>query len=1044
MRLLRCLYTGLLVSVLTGLIARAEPPPDPRAPDPNKAISQYLHSVWDIDDGLPQNTVSALLQTRDGYLWLGTEEGLVRFDGSVFEVFDKGHTPAFEQGHDVEVLLEGADGTLWIGTFDGGLIQGRGTEMTAFTPPGLAGRSIHALAEDAAGNLWVGTADAGLFRCTRTACDAVGAATALAGRRIKALLNTADGTLWIGTDAGLFSLRGDALTAYTEADGLPNNFVLTLYEDSHGILCIGTRGGLAKIKEGVLEAKDPADGWPDEPVWALWEDATGSLWMGLDRRGLLRRHRGRTDGFTPDDGLTQGRVLSLFMDREGNLWIGTETGGLNRLRDALITTYTTSQGLPSNAVLSVHEDAAGILWIGTEDGSLSRLPTRDANPTLRQERRFNSVVSSVLGQGATLWVGTQGEGLHRRAGGAWQVLTAEQGLPSDYVYALHVGQASGDLWIGTDAGVARYQDGAFTTVTVDDGLSSNYVTVLHEDTTGALWIGTFDGGLNRYDKGSVSVYAAADVLGSDVISALYEDAEGTLWIGTYGGGLIRYRDGRFARFTPKHGLFNDKIYQILEDADGFLWMGCNLGLFRVEKAALDAVADGRRSSVTSFVFDTENGLRSREINGGVQPAGWRSRDGRLWFPTAFGLSVVDPVARQHNANPPPVVIEALHADGQPMPLEPGLELMAGTEVVTFDFTALSLVDPGAVRFRYFLEGDDPAWSDATDQRDVRYTHLDPGTYTFRVIAMNNDGVWNEAGTSFTFYLRPYLWQTAWFWLLTGLAFVGGGVGGYRWRIRTLKTRQRHLEHVVAERTQDLRMAKEQIETQAEALRVSLDEKEVLLREIHHRVKNNLQIISSLLHLQGQQVQDPATLQLFKESRARILSMSMIHERLYSSDNLANLDFGAYLRSITEQLFRSYTVHEGIELRVQTDPAFLKVDQAIPCGLIVNELVSNALKHAFPEGRTGWIAVTFADEGQHFRLVVEDNGIGVPPGFTPAQGRSLGLKLVQALVAKLQGCLDVCPNREASSGTRFELVFPVDDAEPEPAFAQPTYHQPVES
>ena len=328
---------------------------------------------------------------------------------------------------------------------------------------------------------------------------------------------------------------------------------------------------------------------------------------------------------------------------------------------------------------------------------------------------------------------------------------------------------------------------------------------------------------------------------------------------------------------------------------------------------------------------------------------------------------------------------------------------------------------------------------------MRYTHLDPGTYTFRVMAMNNDGVWNEAGASFSFYLRPYLWQTVWFWLLTGLAFVGAGVGGYHWRIRTLKARQRHLEHVVDERTQDLRMAKDQIETQAEALRVSLDEKEVLLREIHHRVKNNLQIISSLIHLQGQQVQDPDTLQLFKECRARILSMSMIHERLYRSDNLANLDFGTYLRSITEQLFRSYAVHEGIELRVHTDTGLLKVDQAIPCGLIVNELVSNALKHGFPAGRTGWIAVTFADEGQHFRLVVADSGVGVPAGFMPTQGRSLGLKLVHALVAKLKGHLDVRKNPAALSGTRFDLVFPVDDAAPDrPPFVAPTYHQPIES
>jgi two-component sensor histidine kinase len=411
----------------------------------------------------------------------------------------------------------------------------------------------------------------------------------------------------------------------------------------------------------------------------------------------------------------------------------------------------------------------------------------------------------------------------------------------------------------------------------------------------------------------------------------------------------------------------------------------------------------------------------------VQPAGWRSRDGRLWFPTVHGLAVVDPAALRRNETPPPVVIEDVRVEYRPLEARTDVALAPGTERIEFAFIALSLANPEAVRYRYRLEGYEADWSDVQAGRVARYTHLDPGRYTFRVMAMNGDGVWNEAGAAFAFYLRPFFWQTPWFWLVAVLLVGAGGVSGHRLRVRQLEARQRHLEQVVAERTHDLQSAKEQIEAQAGALRASLTEKEVLLREIHHRVKNNLQIIASLLHLQAQKVSDPDVVRLFKECRARISSMSMIHERLYQSESLSFLDFGAYLRGITGEAFRLYRPGDRVALRVVAAEAPLGIDQAIPCGLILNELVSNALKYAFPGDRTGVLAVTFAAEDHRYRLVVEDDGVGLPPGFVPGQGRSLGLKLVEALAGKLHGHVTAGPAGGTASGARFELVFPAREA-----------------
>ena len=502
----------------------------------------------------------------------------------------------------------------------------------------------------------------------------------------------------------------------------------------------------------------------------------------------------------------------------------------------------------------------------------------------------------------------------------------------------------------------------------------------------------------------------------------------------YEGGLARFKDQTFTLYTWRQGLFDDKIYQIFEDDQGYFWMGCNKGIFKIHKDEFDAVAAGERDTVTSVVYSEDDGLKSREINGGVQPAGWKGADGRLWFPTVSGLAVVDPAALRRNETPPLVVIEDVFVEHVPLTERADIELAAGTEHIEFHYAALSLVDPRAVRYRYRLEGYEEAWSAPAPRRVTTYTHLDPGRYTFRVIAMNNDGVWNETGASFSFYLRPFFYQSPWFWLFSAIGAVGLVFFGYRLRIRRLTVQQRHLEQVVETRTQDLRVAKEQIEAQADALRGTLREKEVLLREIHHRVKNNLQIISSLLHLQSQKVSDAQTLDLFKECRDRIYSMSMIHERLYRSDNLAQFDFGAYLRSITDQLFRSYNVHEEeIGLHVESEAGELDIDQAIPCGLIVNELVSNALKHAFPGQQYGWIRVAFFAEDAVYRLVVEDDGVGLPLGFESGRERSLGLKLVAALVEKLHGALYV-EGREGDrpTGTKFEIVFPASSSASEPA------------
>jgi len=493
--------------------------------------------------------------------------------------------------------------------------------------------------------------------------------------------------------------------------------------------------------------------------------------------------------------LSDDLVLTVYEAADGAIWIGTQGGGLNRLRDGVVTSYTTRDGLSSDLVSSIHGDREGNLWIGTLGGGLNRL--RD---------------------------------------GSFTHYTSRDGLPSDAVFALYEG-SDGSLWIGTDAGLSHLRDGHFTTYTTADGLSSDFVTTIHEDRQGDIWIGTYDAGLNRLRNGRFVHFTTDEGLASNLVLALHDDQEGTLWIGTYEGGLNRLKDDVFTTYTVKDGLFNDNVYRILEDGDGNLWMSCNKGIFQVSKAALNAFAEGRAERVRSIAYGKVDGLKSPEMNGGSQPAGWKGRDGKLWFPSVKGVVMIDPANIGRNTLAPPVVIEEILVDGAPVEPASLVDLAPGRDKIEFHYTGLSFIASETIHFRYFLEGYDREWQEAGTSRSATYTNLDPGPYTFHVIAQNSDGVWNETGVSESFYLQPYFYETFLFYALCVLFLLFVVSIGYQVHIRNLKARERALEALVDERTQDLRSEKEKAE-------VSSQLKSAILNNMSHEFLAPLTIIQS--------------------------------------------------------------------------------------------------------------------------------------------------------------------------------------------------------
>ena len=760
--------------------------------DPSRSLDQYGLDSFHSKDGLPQNSVQVITETPDGYLWLGTQEGLVRFDGVRFAVFDRSNTPAFANNH-VTALLPTPAG-LMVGTFGGDLVEwhGRPREPLGIPLRPQAG-AILALSSDREGRLWIATST-GLYLKTGSRVERYGTGQGLPSDQIRALLTDLDGTLWVGTSRGLVRLRDGKNTITTERDGLPGDDVLALARGPDGALWAGTSKGLGRHDDGGWRVFRARDGLAHDSVRTLHVDPQGTLWIGTTG-GLTRFREGSFASITAREGLTSDSVATLYTDREGSLWIGTDGGGLSRLKEAKAATYGLRQGLSSELVYSVAGARDGGMWVGTYGGDVDHLRDGRFTRALGGDRLGATRVRALLESGSgELWIGTD-LALHRYAGGRVDTFAADRGLPASPVRVLYQDR-QGTIWVGTDGGGLLRVSGKSLVPDARPGLPSSQVRAILEDSRGGFWVGTY-GGLAVLRDGAYQTYTTANGLSHDYVRSLHESADGTLWIGTYGGGLTRLRDGKFTAVTARDGLFSDVIFRILEDASGDLWMSCNKGVFRVKRGELDEFAAGTRARVHSEVLDEADGMRSRECSGG-SPAGWRTADGRLWFPTVQGVVGVDPSRQPRNPAAPPVVLERMLADNEDVDLTTPARLPPRRQRLEFAFTAVSFVAPERIRYRYRLEGFDRDWVDAGAGHQAIYTRLPPGAYRFRVVAANADGAWNESGAVYAFELAPSFYETGWFWTLAALSVALAAGGLHVWRIRRLRQHEETLQQRIQE------------------------------------------------------------------------------------------------------------------------------------------------------------------------------------------------------------------------------------------------------
>ncbi len=975
------------------------PAAEPASTSLPSATGEYLIRQWTSNDGLPQNSVIAMAQTTDGYLWMATFGGLARFDGVRFEVFDPDRFPGLESYY--LYLAADRENGLWLSRSDGAASVFSAGKLRRLTEAdGLPRGEVSKIEVAPDGSVWAGTMSGRLFRRTAGKFAEVAPAPEPDWGHMWNFVFDQAGAIWSETRGQLRRWNGQRwerveLPAAGIASSaiFPNSDGSTLVMDRHsGVMHRWQAGSLSRFFESP-----PSIVLNGSPT----RTSDGTFWFLSG--GVFRRHpqSGNWSRVSDNSVLAHTTYRSAFEDREGSLWLGTDGAGLFRLRRRSVQALPTATSDTHPIVLSVSGTADGTVFSAVHGRGVHRLTgNRFAAlhlPPALDDRQLAWCLQGAPQGGA--WIGTYGQGVvHLAADG----ISARQFRPDQVPGVLDGPQGAvlvdslGQVWVGGEQGLCRRAGDQFRLWTSTNGLPKGTIEALAEADQGAVWVGS-QRGLTRFEEGNVRTFTKADGLAHDHARSLFRDADSTLWIG--GGGLTRYQGGRFAAIREADGLPVETVKSIVADNLGFLWWGTPRGVFRCAKAELNDLCEGRRKRIEPTRFDLADGMPSNECSG-YQSGAWKGPDGRLWFATMNGVAVIDPANLPKNPVAPPVVIESVTADGKVRETVAGKVVVPpGTFLTEFTFTALSFVAPERNRFRCRLVGYEEEFRDVGTARSAAYTRLRPGDYTLRVLAANSDGLWNETGATLAVTVAPFFWETTPFRVTAGAAALVILAGGVRW------LSQRRLRLQVAELERDQAVNRERAR---------------IARNMHDDVGASLTQIGLLSELARRQLRDAAG----TEARLNELG-DLSREVVRNLDAMVwtvdpEHDTVAGLVEFIAGHAQEYVGPAGVLCRLDLPPQL--PDRPVPAPtrhhvlMLIKEALNNALKHS------GATEVTFraaVSEGG-LRLELEDNGRGFDPATAGRFNDGLGNMRDRARLAGGRCTITSTPG----TGTKITVELPL--------------------
>ncbi len=1024
--------------------------------DVNNPGDTYIAFNWNTDNGLPQNSINGIVQTEDNYIWLATNEGLLKFDGYKFINYNNSNTPELESNRINAIFLDSKK-RMWLYLESKGIVLYQDNKFSNVELPGIHHfQYVSEFKEDSQGNIWLGT-NTGLLCMNETGARLFGSESGLDVNYAISMLPDRDGTIIVGCSGVVYLVSAQQGVIRRKE---VNKAFSELYRLKDGKILAGTLSGLYYLEPDDDFNTSLIPGTEKLSIYSLFEDDDGIYWIGTGWQGLYFYSNGKVYSYS--DSEMQSTVIRFFsFDSEANIWVGTNSDGLFRFRKRSIFPMSEANGLSHNVVYPIAENARHEVLIGVNCGPLN-LVTKNGIENLLGPvmESYNSCTWSLfIDSSQNLFYGTYGGGLYKIVDGKIEMEELDEEGKVLVIFTI-TEDSRKRLWVGGINGLVVKQGEKVKVFTENEGLSNSDVKCLLNDREDGMWVGTSHG-LNHFDKkDSLRQYPLKNGQHIKFIRSLFLDDENLLWIGTYGDGLYRYDGKKFFHFATEDGLFDNVVSTIVQDDYNNLWFTCNKGLYYVRKSDLNDYIEGKIASFSPVVFGKEDGLLSTEFNGGMTPSSLKHTDGTLWFPSIHGAAVVDPEKMNLNLSRPNIFIEKVFVDDTEYEYPDIVEIPPGSGKVKIVYTSLSFKSPENVTFQYKLEGLSDQWSNLIKRREIIYEHLPPGSFEFRTRGCNSDGIWNYEGSSVKLIVHAYFYQTVLFYIIVSIIFVMLVATVFYIRIRSLQYREKKLQELVEERTINLKQekektesalaevqkSKEQIEEQNIELEILNSEKDKFFSLISHDLKSPFVTIlgySEMLFNDFHNFTDEEKLEHVNQLNSASQKAYYLVENLllWASSERGLIELKPVYFSISESIRRvvdllaPVAARKSIQLKSECSDTTTVFADKNTIETVLRNLINNAIKFSY---ENGIIEVTCNFVEGYAEISVRDTGIGmddekvlqllegrknqISDGTYREKGTGLGLQLCREFISRNNGTFKI--ESKKGEGSLFVFTIPL--------------------